>query len=132
MNKLLPTSYDTALIYKCPQCEIEYWKTIKEVTKGQPTLSCNGCGFIGEIELLTQPRFSVKLAKCIKNIKHAKTNHSVIERAESLVKAQGFSNSEAKLYVKNALQKYNIQSVAELVRFSLAEAINEYSKTKHI
>lgn len=132
MTKLIPIDHDTHLIYKCPDCDIQHWRSLYEVMSGQPMLVCH-CGFTGEIERLTQPRFVAKYAdKVDKESSNLVTTIDTPDmiKASSIIKAQGFSVDETRLYLNRVIQKHGAQPVTELVRLAIAEATHNESQAE--
>jgi hypothetical protein len=99
------------------------------------------CGFTGEIERLTQPRFVAKYADKVdkESSNLVTTNEFFIKRkidtpdmikASSIIKAQGFSVDETRLYLNRVIQKHGAQPVTELVRLAISEATHNESQAE--
>lgn len=128
MSKMVPTDHDTQLIYKCPDCECEHWKTLEEVKLPNQVFMCE-CGYRADMVQISKVTANVKFAG--PSIAAGEKSHplvpaktiSYLDGARETIKAQGYTYREADELVQRAL-KHCPMSQGELIRLALAGALD--------
>lgn len=124
---LKPFDHDTQLIYRCPECELEHWKSVKEVTKEHQWLICP-CGYEERIQQLFNPRFVAGFTPKKKGVTNVQIDMTkVISQAIDILCGQGFGRAEAAGLV-NFVYSQSDKTLNGIVRLSLEQAFNEQTE----